>query len=145
MAKETKVKNLKFDLDEKVETKPVVQDPDVPALQELKQETKTDNWDALMVPVKVFDDDGNSKHVLKPLESVTVDEFKDWMREVMPFGDELIEKFMGLKGPDGKPERNSFHNQRTRKEIFNAVIKMHEMRWVFGLGKDKIPKDLAIN
>ncbi len=140
MAKGDKSVKLDFDLDGNGSA-PATKDTDVPALEEDKATLEeARKWEAYTLPIKVTDGDGNFTYQMKQIENVSVDEFVGWMREVLPVSDEYMKNNMRL----GKANEK-LANLKFRREIFNGIIKMHEMRYLLGLGKDKLPKDLATN
>jgi len=138
MAKEDKVNKLSFNLDDAVEVDKL-NTVDTEELPVLEEENK---FDALMLPVPVATSEGNYTYHMKLLDNVTADEFKSWLRSVLPLPEESLDNFMAL---NAKNKNHSFSNLKVRREIFNAVIKMHEMRWVFGRGTEKLSNEVRWN
>lgn len=160
MAKGDKVK-LKFNLDDQEEVASPYGNAEVlPAISEesIEEVKPTINeqarWEALMLPVPVLTAEGNYAYsiagqspawaggTMKLLDVVTAEEFKSWLRSVLPMPEAQLDEYMGLNEKDKK---HSFHNLKVRRKIFDAVLKLHEQRWLFAKGAEKFSNEVRWN
>lgn len=149
MAKGDKLNKLKFNLDDQEEVASPYGDAEVlPAISEesIEEVKPTINeqarWEALMLPVPVLTAEGNYTYSMKLLDVVTAEEFKSWLRSVLPMPEEQLDEYMGLNEKDKK---HSFHNLKVRRKIFDAVLKLHEQRWLFAKGAEKFSNEVRWN
>jgi hypothetical protein len=122
---------LKFDLDDTAIKKNAVipsVNNDAPTLDEINNKK---NFETTMLPVLSLNKDGEQVIVMKPLQSVSADEFKLWLKQVLPFPDEYMDNYMSVSI---NRKENNFNNIRIKEHVFMRTVMLHEIRWLFGLG-----------